>query len=148
MQKNKNSDEEGEKPEYDHTISVSMEHVVGFNARKVTTNIKNNVVLMLFEEWFTIDTTLFHFVSKVEVDLVKSYGGEKQNTPRSFSESMLTIAEQEFESVPGRMVKYTICLLYTSDAADEEDSVDLGGRRIIKKKKNTNLHFLTITPST
>ena len=29
------------------------------------------------------------------------------------------------------------CLLYTSDAADEEDSVDLGGRRIIKKKKIT-----------
>src|SRR5664279_2725864 len=27
---------------------------------------------------------------------------------------------------------YSICLLYTSDAADEEDSVDLGGRRIIK----------------
>ena len=26
------------------------------------------------------------------------------------------------------------CLLYTSDAADEEDSVDLGGSRIIKKK--------------
>ena len=24
-----------------------------------------------------------------------------------------------------------ICLLYTSDAADEEDSVDLGGRRIV-----------------
>src|SRR5665648_1288720 len=30
------------------------------------------------------------------------------------------------------------CLLYTSDAADEEDSVDLGGRRIIKKKKKRN----------
>ena len=29
-----------------------------------------------------------------------------------------------------------VCLLYTSDAADEEDSVDLGGRRMIKKKKN------------
>eukprot|EP00656_Telonema_subtile_P024897 TRINITY_DN27052_c0_g1_i3.p1 TRINITY_DN27052_c0_g1~~TRINITY_DN27052_c0_g1_i3.p1 ORF type:complete len:187 (+),score=36.90 TRINITY_DN27052_c0_g1_i3:32-592(+) len=29
-----------------------------------------------------------------------------------------------------------ICLLYTSDAADEEDSVDLGGRRNIKKKQN------------
>ena len=28
------------------------------------------------------------------------------------------------------------CLLYTSDAADELDGVDLGGRRIIKKKKN------------
>eukprot|EP00658_Telonema_sp_P-2_P050796 TRINITY_DN38828_c0_g1_i1.p1 TRINITY_DN38828_c0_g1~~TRINITY_DN38828_c0_g1_i1.p1 ORF type:complete len:101 (-),score=19.60 TRINITY_DN38828_c0_g1_i1:103-405(-) len=31
---------------------------------------------------------------------------------------------------------YLPCLLYTSDAADEEDSVDLGGRRIIKKKNN------------
>ena len=30
----------------------------------------------------------------------------------------------------------TVCLLYTSDAADERSSVDLGGRRIIQKKKN------------
>ena len=30
------------------------------------------------------------------------------------------------------------CLLYTSDAADERSSVDLGGRRIIKKKNNRN----------
>ena len=29
------------------------------------------------------------------------------------------------------------CLLYTSDAADERSSVDLGGRRIIKKKTKT-----------
>ena len=32
-----------------------------------------------------------------------------------------------------------ICLLYTSDAADERSSVDLGGRRIIKKKKSQTL---------
>ena len=31
-----------------------------------------------------------------------------------------------------------VCLLYTSDAADERSSVDLGGRRIIKKKKTNN----------
>ena len=31
--------------------------------------------------------------------------------------------------------KFRDCLLYTSDAADERSSVDLGGRRIIKKKK-------------
>ena len=31
------------------------------------------------------------------------------------------------------------CLLYTSDAADERSSVDLGGRRIIKKKKKYNI---------
>ena len=32
-------------------------------------------------------------------------------------------------------VERRTCLLYTSDAADERSSVDLGGRRIIKKKK-------------
>ena len=32
-----------------------------------------------------------------------------------------------------------VCLLYTSDAADERSSVDLGGRRIIKKKKKSSL---------
>ena len=42
------------------------------------------------------------------------------------------------------------CLLYTSDAADERSSVDLGGRRIIKKKKKLVLsksseHKITIT---
>src|SRR5450756_916054 len=31
--------------------------------------------------------------------------------------------------------RYWICLLYTSDAADDLLCVDLGGRRIIKKKK-------------
>ena len=31
-------------------------------------------------------------------------------------------------------VRISSCLLYTSDAADERSSVDLGGRRIIKKK--------------
>ena len=32
-----------------------------------------------------------------------------------------------------------LCLLYTSDAADERSSVDLGGRRIIKKKKREEI---------
>ena len=36
---------------------------------------------------------------------------------------------------PALKSKDRICLLYTSDAADERSSVDLGGRRIIKKKK-------------
>ena len=37
------------------------------------------------------------------------------------------------------------CLLYTSDAADERSSVDLGGRRIIKKKNNSELRIRNIT---
>ena len=32
------------------------------------------------------------------------------------------------------------CLLYTSDAADDLLCVDLGGRRIIKKKKKVRKH--------
>ena len=38
--------------------------------------------------------------------------------------------------VPGSFGIVYTCLLYTSDAADERSSVDLGGRRIIKKKKH------------
>ena len=36
------------------------------------------------------------------------------------------------------VVDVNTCLLYTSDAADERSSVDLGGRRIIKKKTIDN----------
>ena len=39
-------------------------------------------------------------------------------------------------TLAGRPLVIETCLLYTSDAADEEDSVDLGGRRITKKTKN------------
>ena len=47
-------------------------------------------------------------------------------------------AENLVFDVDKKETKYTwhwSCLLYTSDAADERSSVDLGGRRIIKKKK-------------
>src|SRR5678816_4872398 len=36
-------------------------------------------------------------------------------------------------SKPAKSCATKSCLLYTSDAADERSSVDLGGRRIIKK---------------
>ena len=41
-----------------------------------------------------------------------------------------------------------ICLLYTSDAADERSSVDLGGRRIIKKKTSVNVGGRRVTYTT
>ena len=49
---------------------------------------------------------------------------------RGFVEALLAAIEAEVAEVQGMP-----CLLYTSDAADERSSVDLGGRRIIKKKK-------------
>src|SRR5450756_3129401 len=40
------------------------------------------------------------------------------------------------DAVDGSLARVSkICLLYTSDAADDLLCVDLGGRRIIKKKK-------------
>ena len=39
---------------------------------------------------------------------------------------------KSFEGIPDG--DPSSCLLYTSDAADERSSVDLGGRRTIKKK--------------
>ena len=40
----------------------------------------------------------------------------------------------DMSNVTEEMDIHVACLLYTSDAADERSSVDLGGRRIIKKK--------------
>ena len=40
------------------------------------------------------------------------------------------IQPEQSELVKKTVFSY-ICLLYTSDAADEEDSVDLGGRAIV-----------------
>ena len=40
------------------------------------------------------------------------------------------------------------CLLYTSDAADERSSVDLGGRRIIKKKTQTDISHSVVDQTT
>ena len=39
----------------------------------------------------------------------------------------------------GSIEPINTCLLYTSDAADERSSVDLGGRRIIKKKTKVKI---------
>ncbi|GAB5885685.1 hypothetical protein JMUB7557_27700 [Staphylococcus aureus] len=42
------------------------------------------------------------------------------------------------------MISYYFCLLYTSDAADDGESVDLGGRRIIKKNNAVSYTHLTL----
>ena len=42
-------------------------------------------------------------------------------------------AEERLETLKKEVEHISSCLLYTSDAADERSSVDLGGRRIIKQ---------------
>ncbi|MCY7430041.1 hypothetical protein LKL54_15585, partial [Listeria monocytogenes ATCC 19115] len=50
----------------------------------------------------------------------------------------------DFFKEKGHTIEPSACLLYTSDAADELDGVDLGGCRNIKKKKKKNkyMHLL------
>ena len=49
-------------------------------------------------------------------------------------EASYELVERPDEAGVAEMAACYACLLYTSDAADERSSVDLGGRRIIKKK--------------
>ena len=49
------------------------------------------------------------------------------------------VAEIDFARIKTNGIANT-CLLYTSDAADDLLCVDLGGRRIIKKKKHKTIN--------
>ena len=62
------------------------------------------------------------------VKLMKDIKAEYDGTGPSQARLMAAI---------GKQLDVDACLLYTSDAADERSSVDLGGRRIIKKNKTT-----------
>ena len=76
-------------------------------------------------------------------DLVRSRGLGDVYKRQEMPSGIPTVDDLKSESSTG-FPKNTVttaitinmsCLLYTSDAADERSSVDLGGRRIIKKKK-------------
>src|SRR5678815_1950582 len=47
------------------------------------------------------------------------------------SASLEHVAGRDFDWLRVGTARLIVCLLYTSDAADERSSVDLGGRRII-----------------
>ena len=54
---------------------------------------------------------------------------------KRFDHVVISAGVQPGDAIRHRIARRQHCLLYTSDAADERSSVDLGGRRIIKKKK-------------
>ena len=70
--------------------------------------------------------------SKFEDWLVKKLGGTGNFKSGSPSHTKPREFDGAYDDV---WYEAKSCLLYTSDAADERSSVDLGGRRIIKKKK-------------
>ena len=70
---------------------------------------------------------------KVAIELSRNFI-DKISLPDNATaqEKLLIIAKNFCQYVD----QHNNCLLYTSDAADDGESVDLGGRRIIKKKNN------------
>ena len=72
-------------------------------------------------------------------EIARLFGGFSAtvcNNLRAISKSGVLFEKHVSRRFPAG-TKYSDCPLYTSDAADERTSVDLGGRRIIKKKKDT-----------
>ena len=78
-------------------------------------------------------------------DLVRSRGlGDVYKRQEQVAGSIPAVGSKNTFFIPAHLNLFSIslntfstCLLYTSDAADERSSVDLGGRRIIKKKNTT-----------
>ena len=66
-------------------------------------------------------------------DVYKRQGRDGRNGGRAIGRPTRR-EEKNQEQEAHALTLPTSCLLYTSDAADERSSVDLGGRRIIKKK--------------
>ena len=60
-------------------------------------------------------------------------------TPADFKSAASAISPPPQHGYNGIVAINRSCLLYTSDAADERSSVDLGGRRIIKKKTRRDI---------
>ena len=93
----------------------------------------------------SFDALIRHAFSRA-VEAVAAFAELTEDSPTSGQQPVrqgagsivdgLEVAAQLLNSDLGsRLVVVSACLLYTSDAADERSSVDLGGRRIIKKKK-------------
>ena len=104
--------------------------------------------------FFYVFIFLFFFCFKAEDgirDLVRSRGlGDVykrqqwlRRARRRGERYELVILDPPSFGTRGKRATFDVCLLYTSDAADERSSVDLGGRRILKKKKTIKINTKT-----
>eukprot|EP00657_Telonema_sp_P-1_P010444 TRINITY_DN488_c0_g1_i3.p1 TRINITY_DN488_c0_g1~~TRINITY_DN488_c0_g1_i3.p1 ORF type:complete len:168 (+),score=44.99 TRINITY_DN488_c0_g1_i3:173-676(+) len=77
-------------------------------------------------------------IAGIERRIRTSLFKEQENREATTGEAANNPAGEVFSRAFGFLNNLKNCLLYTSDAADDLLCVDLGGRRIIKKKKNKN----------
>ena len=108
-------------------------------------------ILLRYESGLVVVLDWFFFFQAEDGirDLVRSRGLGDVYKRQAFKEAR-AVSQERIDKVLAVKGKRTIrdfhrnigqiccCLLYTSDAADERSSVDLGGRRIIKKKTHND----------
>src|SRR5450756_3144761 len=111
---------------------------------KVKTEEKSNargVAWYLRDRWEAIANNRLMLPILLMVGFVLSFGIPQFNLVNPYVQIIIMyiginiILTTSLNIVNGYMGEFSICLLYTSDAADDLLCVDLGGRRIIKKKK-------------
>eukprot|EP00658_Telonema_sp_P-2_P055640 TRINITY_DN44221_c0_g2_i1.p1 TRINITY_DN44221_c0_g2~~TRINITY_DN44221_c0_g2_i1.p1 ORF type:complete len:206 (-),score=46.84 TRINITY_DN44221_c0_g2_i1:10-627(-) len=90
---------------------------------------------------YPVDNALTVGAISSHIDQVAGLTLEEVGTHIQKKNAITTRAHQRRSGIVSGVIEVNskACLLYTSDAADEEDSVDLGGRRIIKKKNSKKL---------
>ena len=93
----------------------------------------NRVKMIKRAIWLTI---LVLIMTILVVSIVKSFRPDRTTSDSTIPEELYP--EGDYNNY--LRAKATGCLLYTSDAADDLLCVDLGGRRIIKKKKKQTLN--------
>eukprot|EP00657_Telonema_sp_P-1_P007917 TRINITY_DN28305_c0_g1_i2.p2 TRINITY_DN28305_c0_g1~~TRINITY_DN28305_c0_g1_i2.p2 ORF type:complete len:108 (-),score=29.47 TRINITY_DN28305_c0_g1_i2:48-371(-) len=101
---------------------------------RLYTQYKEEIVPKLKEE-FTIENVMS--IPKLEKIVINVGVGEAIQDKKVLDTIVANIAQITGQMPVTTKAKTSICLLYTSDAADDLLCVDLGGRRIIKKKKTS-----------
>ena len=86
--------------------------------------------------WATLKQKTKKKVKDIAKDLIALYAKRKATKGFAFTPDTYLQNELEasfiYEDTPDQVKS---CLLYTSDAADERSSVDIGGRRLLQKQK-------------
>ena len=106
----------------------------------------SNAAEVIKNNWAKMDKPL-HSLGKLE-EMVEKYAAMTGTAlPDKIKSAMLLmcgdhgIAKYGVSAYPQEVTMQMICLLYTSDAADDLLCVDLGGRRFIKKKKKIPVSY-------
>src|SRR5664279_1977280 len=114
-----------ELPGYRTTKSFGVVRGIIVRSRSVVGNIGASIQ-SIFGGNITLYTSLCERAREDTFNMMLTHAGELG------ANAVIGVRYDATEIAPG-ITEVLCCLLYTSDAADEEDSVDLGGRRIIKK---------------